>query len=155
MGERALILCLIILSLNFLSFGFSADPDPAVYLNADPSSGSHCQTNANLCGSDKKLNFDLKIYLNLKVRTYPVGNRSKSLPTKVQRSFKGRKLGLFVKFVQFPCSWIQIRICISNTEIMIKGFPLLLKPCSLTLNTPPPSTPSPSLPSFVLPLYYY
>jgi hypothetical protein len=46
-----------------------------------------------------------------------VGIRSKNIPYEGTEAFsKGKKLGLFDNFDQFPCSWIRIRIRIPNTD---------------------------------------
>ncbi len=48
-----------------------------------------------------------------------VGNRSKNIPTNLQRYkslFEGKKPGLLVNFGQFLCAWIRIRICVPSTD---------------------------------------
>ncbi len=77
-----------------------ADPDPAFYLNADPGSGSW--SNFTVTKSWKST---WKIYLKL-----VIGQKSRTVPTKVQNCSKGRKPGFFVKIAQLQCSWFWISI---------------------------------------------
>ncbi len=98
---------------------FQCGSDPTFHLHADPETDPDqgSQNNAGPGGpgswSDfcvtKSWIFTWKMYLK-KVR----GQKRTYEGTKA--FLKGRKPGLFVNFGQFPCSWIQIRIRISNTD---------------------------------------
>jgi hypothetical protein len=87
----------------WICIGFNADPETAFYLHqgAKP---MRIRILVRL-SRHKRLNLYTKIYLK-KV----IGQRHTSKGTGTKTFLKGRKSGLFVNFVLFPCSRIRIPI---------------------------------------------